>query len=461
MTPDVETAVAQAFKEEWGQVVATLIRVTGNWDLAEECTQDAFALALARWPRDGIPRRPGAWLTTAARNRAIDRLRRDAVGAAKLREVAAMSYPPESEGGGEDRAVPDDRLRLMFTCCHPALALEARVALTLRTLAGLTTAEIARAFLVGEQTMSKRLVRAKQKIRHAAIPYRVPPAHLLPERTPAVLAVLYLLFNEGYSASAGADLMRSGLTAEAIRLARVLVRLMPDEPEATGLLALMMLHDARRATRLDDAGDLVPMEEQDRHRWDAAEITEAVALLDGALRRGQAGPYQVQAAIAACHATAATAADTDWPQIAALYGRLAELIPSAVVRLNHAVAVAMADGPAAGLELAAALAAEGELAGYYLLPATQADLLRRLGRGAEAAAAYREALALAPTEAERRFLRRRLAEVTAAGLPADGLPAVDVQDLIERDAGGRAEGVPGVVGGRDERALPDPVRDAE
>ncbi len=413
MTAAVEAAVAQAFRDEWGQVVATLIRVTGNWDLAEECAQDAFALALQRWPRDGIPNRPGAWLTTTARNRAVDRLRRDAVGAAKLREVAAMSYPPEPGVSDDDGTVPDDRLRLMFTCCHPALALEARVALTLRTLAGLTTAEIARAFLVGEQTMSKRLVRAKQKIRHAGIPYRVPPAHLLPERTPAVLAVLYLLFNEGYSASAGADLLRQGLTAEAIRLARVLARLMPDEPEAAGLFALMLLHDARRASRLDAAGDVVTLEEQDRSRWDSAEITEGTALLDGALRRGRAGPYQVQAAIAACHATARAAADTDWAEIAALYGQLARLVPSPVVWLNRAVAVGMAEGPQAGLALVAELRSSGELAGYHLLPATQADLLRRLGRGREAAAAYREALELAPTDAERRFLRRRLTEVGA------------------------------------------------
>ena len=399
---DIESVVAAVFRDEWGQVVATLIRITGDWDLAEECAQEAFALALLRWPRDGVPRRPGAWLTTAARNRATDVLRRRKVGAAKLREAAVMTYAPEPE---EDVDVPDDRLRLMFTCCHPALGLEAQVALTLRTLAGLSTAEIARAFLVGEPTMSKRLVRAKQKIRHAAIPYRVPPAHLLPERTPAVLAVLYLLFNEGYS---GADLVRTTLSAEAIRLGRVLNRLMPDEPEATGLLALMLLHYARRDSRLDQAGDLVTLEEQDRGRWHAAEITEGVALLDGALRRGQAGPYQVQAAIAACHATAADAADTDWPQIAALYGQLVRRVPSPVVKLNQAIAVGMAHGPAAGLALLDALAEP--LAGYHLLPATRADLLRRLGRAGEAAAAYREARDLAPTDTERRFLDRRLAE---------------------------------------------------
>jgi RNA polymerase sigma-70 factor (ECF subfamily) len=405
----VEAAVARAFRDEWGQVVATLIRVTGDWDLAEECAQDAFTLALRRWPRDGIPRRPGAWLTTAARNRAVDRLRREAAGAAKLREVAAMSHTPEP--ALDDSGVPDDRLRLMFTCCHPALALEAQVALTLRTLAGLTTTEIARAFLVGEPAMSKRITRAKQKIRHAAIPYRVPPAHLLPERTPAVLAVLYLLFNEGYSATAGADLLRRGLSAEAIRLARVLAALMPDEPEAAGLLALMLLHDARREARLDADGELVTLEDQDRTRWDAAEIEEGVALLDGALRRGAPGRYQVQAAIAACHATAATAADTDWAQIAALYRQLLRLVPSPVVGLNHAVAVGMADGPRAGLALVDGLTASGRLDGYHLLPATRADLLRRLDRPREAAEAYREALAMSLTEAERRYLRRRLAEV--------------------------------------------------
>src|SRR6266700_793499 len=416
MTADVKAAVDAAFRDEWGRVVATLIRVTGDWDLAEECAQDAFAMALQRWPRDGIPGRPGAWLTTAARNRAIDVLRRRTVGAAKLREVAALSVEPESGSAFEvetdHSGVPDDRLRLMFTCCHPALSLEARVALTLRTLAGLTTAEIARAFLASEPTMAKRLVRAKQKIQHAGIPYRVPPAHLLPERTPGVLGVLYLLFNEGYSATTGADLVRQNLSAEAIRLARVLVRLMPDEPETAGLLALMLLHDARRPARLDDHGDLVTLEDQDRGLWDAAEIGEGVAILQAALRRGRPGPYQVQAAIAACHATAPTADRTDWPQIAALYGQLAEFLPTPVVELNHAVAVGMARGPAAALPLVEALEASGKLAGYHLLPATRADFLRRLGRRPEAAAAYAEALELTSTDAERRYLSRRLAETS-------------------------------------------------
>jgi len=375
-------------------------------------------MALQRWPADGIPRRPGAWLTTAARNRAIDVLRRRAVGAAKLREVAALT-PPDSDSGSafgpetDHSGVPDDRLRLMFTCCHPALSLEARVALTLRTLAGLTTAEIARAFLASEATMAKRLVRAKQKIAKAGIPYRVPPAHLLPERLPGVLGVLYLLFNEGYSASAGADLIRQALSAEAIRLGRVLDRLMPDEPEVGGLLALMLMHDARRAARLDADGEIVTLEDQDRGEWDAAEISEGVAVLEAALQRGRPGPYQVQAAIAACHVTAARAADTDWVQIARLYGQLARFLPTPVVELNRAVAVGMADGPEAGLSLVSALEASGQLTGYHLLPATKADMYRRLGRAAEAAASYRQALELASTDAERRYLGRRLAEINS------------------------------------------------
>ncbi len=407
---DVEAAVAAAFQEEWGHVVATLIRMTGNWDLAEECAQDAFAAALAHWPTDGVPSRPGAWLTTTARNRALDRLRRSRTEAAKLQEVAAMPGPAEPPSP-DDSGVIDDRLRLIFTCCHPALTLEARVALTLRTLAGLTTAEIARAFLVPEATMAKRLTRAKHKIRDAGIPYRVPPAHLLPDRLSGVLAVLYLLFNEGYSASAGAQVRRGDLTAEAIRLARLLVALMPDEPETVGLLALMLLQDARTAARLDDDGDLVTLEDQDRSRWDAEEIAAGLALLDGAVRRAPAGPYRLQAAIAACHARAAKAADTDWAQIAALYGELSLLVPSAVVELNRAVAVAMARGPAVGLALVDELTADGALTSYYLLPATRADLLRRLDRRPEAAASYREALTLAPTEPERRYLQRRLTEV--------------------------------------------------
>jgi RNA polymerase sigma-70 factor (ECF subfamily) len=400
-------------------VVATLIRSVGDWDLAEECAQEAFERAVQRWGREGVPRNPGAWLTTVARNLALDRLRRARTEALKYGEIA-MTPLDEPSGGssiGDDSGIDDDRLRLLFTCCHPALALEAQVALTLRTMAGLTTAEIARAFLVPEATMAKRLVRAKNKIRNAGIPYRVPRGHLLPERTAGVLGVIYLLFNEGYSATSGHDLVRVDLTIEAIRLCRVLAQLMPDEPEALGLLALMLLQDARRLSRVNASGDLVPLEEQDRTRWDRAAIAEGTSFLEAALRQRRPGPYQLQAAIAACHATATTATATDWAQIALLYDRLYEMVPSPVVELNRSVAVAMADGPAAGLALVDRIAASGALEGYHLLPATRADLLRRLGRKAEAAGAYRDAVALAGTDAERNYLLRRLAETAQ---PADG-----------------------------------------
>ena len=403
----VREAVEAAYRDEWGQVVATLIGVTGDWDLAEDCAQDAFAAALATWPRDGVPRNPGAWLTTAARNRATDRLRRDSAGAAKLRERAVLDRDPAEPTPNE---IPDDRLRLIFTCCHPALPFPARVALTLRTLAGLSTAEIARAFLVAEPAMAQRLVRAKRKIREAGIPYRVPPAELLPGRLAAVLAVLYLIFNEGYDDDGDEQTARRALTAEAIRLGRVLVGLMPGEPEPRGLLALMLLHEARRATRTHD-GVLVTLEHQDRSQWDRALIDEGVATLDAALALARTGPYQVQAAIAACHAGAPDAASTDWPQIAALYARLAQLAPSPVVDLNRAVAVAMVDGLPAGLRMVDEVAASGLLDGYHLLPATRADLLRRAGRAAEAKEAYGQALELAPTEAERRYLASRLREL--------------------------------------------------
>jgi RNA polymerase sigma-70 factor, ECF subfamily len=386
-----------------------LIRTTGDWDLAEECTQDAFARAIESWGREGVPRNPGAWLTTTARNRAYDRLRRAKTGVAKEREAAidTMSDAPSEK----DRGLSDDRLRLIFTCCHPALSLEAQVALTLRTLAGLTTAEIARAFLIPEPTMAKRLVRAKAKIRNAGIPYRVPPDYQLPERTVAVLAVLYLLFNEGYGASEGNNLIRQNLCNQAIHLTRTLAQLMPDEPEVLGLLALMVLHDARRLARVDESGELVPLEEQNRDSWDSLAVSEGTALLDTALRRRNPGPYQVQAAIAACHATATDPIETDWRQIAKLYDRLVEMVPTPVIALNRVVAVAMAEGPAKGLLQLDAL--EGSaLSGYYLLPATRADLLRRLGHHAEASEAYRAAIELAPTDAERRYLSRRLTELS-------------------------------------------------
>jgi RNA polymerase sigma-70 factor (ECF subfamily) len=421
-TPPVQQAVDAAFREEWGRVVATLIRRTGDWDLAEECAQEAFTEALRRWSVDGVPQRPGAWLTTVAGNRALDRLRRARRGAELLEQVGRdptgapdATMDSHDIDTDEDGRIQDDRLRLIFTCCHPALPLEGRVALTLRSLAGLATAEIARAFLVSEATMAKRLTRARAKIAGAGIPYRVPPPHLLPERTDGVLAVLYLLFNEGYSASGGEQLIRAPLCVEAIRLARVLAGLMPDEPEASGLLALMLLHHSRRGARLDENGDIVTLEEQDRGRWDIDEIDEALALLHGALRRRAAGPYQLQAAIAACHADAPSVGATDWSQIAGLYALLERVTPSPVVRLNRAVAVAMAEDVDAGLALVDELARQGTLRDYHLLEATRADLHRRRGDRAAAIAGYQRALEAARTEPERRFILRRLAEQQNGG----------------------------------------------
>jgi RNA polymerase sigma-70 factor (ECF subfamily) len=410
---DARAAAESVYKEEAGRIVATLIRLSGSFDLAEEALQEALASALESWPERGIPANPAAWITSVAQRRLIDATRREATRRNKATAVAHHIETlapdcgiPDSEDS--DMVFPDDRLRLMFTCCHPALAVDAQIALTLRTLGGLATAEIARAFIIPEPTLAQRLVRAKRKIQDARIPYEVPPADRIPERLSAVQSVLYLIFNEGYSATSGDQLVRRELSTEAIRLARLLCKLMPQEPENLGLLALMLLQESRREARVTNDGRLVILEDQDRTLWDRDQIASGIALVERALRMRSPGPYQLQAAIAALHAEAPSSAETDWKQVSALYGELARANPSPVIRLNQAVAIAMGEGLERGLAVMDQMDDAGELASYHLLHAARADLLRRLGRAREAAAAYEKALQLATNSVERTYLQTRL-----------------------------------------------------
>lgn len=413
---DAKSTAEAVFRQESGRITGSLIRFSGSFDLAEEAMQEAFASALEHWPKRGIPEKPGAWIAAVAQRKLVDAVRKQQTRQAKqdpLRHEAERKRE-EAELPVMDESVnyPDDRLRLIFTCCHPALNRQAQVALTLRTLGGLTTPEIARAFLVPETTLAQRLVRARRKIQDARIPYEVPPFEVLPERLVSVQAVLYLIFNEGYAAAVGESLIRIELCAEAIRLARLLAELLPSEPENLGLLALMLLQDSRRNARVDDAGALVPLEEQDRSLWDRQEIEEGLRLAGEVLRANDAGPYALQAAIAAEHARAKSAAETDWPRIASLYASLESIYPTPVIRLNHAVAVALGHGLETGLGKIEQAGANGELDSYYLFHAARADILRRLGRRTEAAGAYRRAFALATNHVERDFLARRLRQMT-------------------------------------------------
>jgi len=416
MLPNPNAAVDSVYRSDWGRIVATLIRQFGDFELAEDAAQEAFTAAVDQWRTEGVPESPRAWIIQTAKHKAIDRLRRQTRLQEKLETFPELTAEPIVDGPNLDfTEIPDDRLRLIFTCCHPAISLEAQVALTLRTLGGLQTDEIARAFLVPTATMAQRLVRAKRKIRDAGIPFSIPDTSDMPERLDAVLTAIYLIFNEGYAPTRGKPLVRADLCSEAIRLGRLVTTLLEPKPpaEATALLALMLLHDSRREARLDDVGDLVILEEQDRSRWNRPQINEALPLANRALS-SNSGPFALEAAIAAEHCKAARAEDTDWPRIVRLYDLLQDLLPSPIIALNRAVAIGMAAGPQSAIALIDELANSGELDGYHLLPAARADMLRRLGSNREAAESYELALGLVSNESERRFLERRLREVTSS-----------------------------------------------